>query len=596
MAEAVREAIAALEEIEGTQSRDVAIVKDKEQRWKKEVRDRMTLYRTVFDLWTSTLFGLSIKDTEYHHLAKVIISKAEPRTKEARVRKRELAPYKSTFEEAKRKYFFHWELEFPEVFFHEDGSAKRNAGFDAVIGNPPYIRIQQMKKSVPLEVDLYKNRYDSASKGNYDVYVVFVEKALSLLNLDGILGFILPHKFFTAKYGEPLRHIVSRGKHLSHVVHFGAQQVFEHGTTYTCLLFLKKRETDQFEVARVVDIKKWRESREAVEGTISAESVRAEEWNLVVGTGAQLFNRLAGLSTTLGDVSTRIYQGSITGADKVFLFKKYRPSEQNGMIDVYSQARGRWLRLESDILKPVVRSGRIRRYYAEPSALVLFPYEVVNRGARLYSSGEIAAHFPLAWDYLSGNQNLLRDREKGKFKDEQWYQFSRTQNLGMWEQPKLLIPYMIRRLSAHLDTHHNYYFVNVTTGGYGLTVDESLGSLSYICGLMNSLLLDFYFRAVSTNFRGGYFAANKQFIERLPIRTIKFSDPTDKSRHDAMVEQVDQMLGLHERLADAQLESQRRSIEEEIAKTDREIDQRVYDLYKLTDKEIKVVEESTRRA
>ena len=111
--------------------------------------------------------------------------------------------------------------EFPEVV---SGGAR--AGFDAVIGNPPYIRIQTLKEWAPLEVEYYKQRYAAAGKGNYDIYVVFVEKGLSLLNERGRLGFILPHKFFNAQYGEPLRRLLAEGRHLAEVVHFGDQQVF----------------------------------------------------------------------------------------------------------------------------------------------------------------------------------------------------------------------------------------------------------------------------------------------------------------------------------------------------------------------------------
>ena len=86
---------------------------------------------------------------------------------------------------------FEWNGEFPEVM--------KASGFDAVIGNPPYVRIQTMKEWAPIEVEHYKQAYKSASKGNYDIYVVFVERGLSLLNKNGRLGFILPHKFFNAQ-------------------------------------------------------------------------------------------------------------------------------------------------------------------------------------------------------------------------------------------------------------------------------------------------------------------------------------------------------------------------------------------------------------
>jgi Eco57I restriction-modification methylase len=118
---------------------------------------------------------------------------------------------------------FDWNAEFPAIM--------KAGGFDAVIGNPPYVRIQTMKEWAPIEVEHYKQTYKSASNGNYDLYVVFVERGLSILNKNGRLGFILPHKFFNAQYGEPLRKVIADGKHLTEVVHFGDQQVFAGAST-----------------------------------------------------------------------------------------------------------------------------------------------------------------------------------------------------------------------------------------------------------------------------------------------------------------------------------------------------------------------------
>ena len=78
----------------------------------------------------------------------------------------------------------------------------RRGGFDAIVGNPPYIRIQTMQENVPMALDYFKRNYDAAAKGNYDIYVVFVEQALRKLNERGTFGYILPHKFFNAKYGD----------------------------------------------------------------------------------------------------------------------------------------------------------------------------------------------------------------------------------------------------------------------------------------------------------------------------------------------------------------------------------------------------------
>jgi hypothetical protein len=379
---------------------------------------------------------------------------------------------------------FDWEKEFPEIM--------KRGGFDAVISNPPYIRIQMMKEWAPIEVELYKQNYTSASKGNYDIYVVFVERGLGLLNKRGRLGFILPHKFFNSQYGQPLRSLLAKGRHLAEVVHFGDQQVFAGATTYTCLLFLDKGGKDKCQIFKVDDLNTWSSTKVATEGTIPSARITSAEWNFTVGKGAALFERLSKLRVKLGDVATRMYQGPITSADTVYLFKEIRAGKKKGITEVFSQELDEWVLIEPSILKPVIRSGSIYRYRAEPTAFVIFPYQVKDRSARLFSRFEMEYDYPLAWNYLNRNKKLLESREKGKFKGLRWYRFGRTQNLGMWEQPKLMIPYMITQLAAYLDRTDNYYFINVTTGGYGITINESWGSLAYLCGLLNSRMLDFY--------------------------------------------------------------------------------------------------------
>jgi len=158
------------------------------------------------------------------------------------------------------------------------------------------------------------------------------------------------------------------------------------------------------------------------------------------------------------------------------------------------------------------------------------------------------------------------------------------------EQPKLMIPYMITNLAAYYDKNDNFYFINVTTGGYGITIDETMCSYQYLCGLLNSRLLNFYLKQVTTNFRGGYFAANKQFIEQLPIRTIDFLNPAEKTHHDKHVALVENMLELQKKYLDAKMERDKELYERQIKMVDTQIDRLVYDLYALTEEEVKVVE------
>ena len=128
-------------------------------------------------------------------------------------------------EEMRRVNPFDWKAEFPAIM--------KAGGFDAVIGNPPYVRVGNIDKL--LLPYLYK-KYEVTHR--FDIYIVFVLKAYELLSAKGRLGFILPNKFFTADYGKSLRAFLASRKALETVVDFGDSQVFAGASTYTCLLFL----------------------------------------------------------------------------------------------------------------------------------------------------------------------------------------------------------------------------------------------------------------------------------------------------------------------------------------------------------------------
>jgi hypothetical protein len=188
----------------------------------------------------------------------------------------------------------------------------------------------------------------------------------------------------------------------------------------------------------------------------------------------------------------------------------------------------------------------------------------------------------------------LSGREHGKFRDTGWYQLY-PKNLDVWEQPKIMLPYMITQLSAYYDKTDMLYFVNVTTGGFGITLDEQYGTMKYMTGLLNSKLLDWFMKQVSTNFHGGYFAANKQFLVQLPIRTIDFSDPAEKVQHDKLVSLVDNMLDLQKKHRESRMEQDKELYERQIRVVDAQIDGLVYDLYGMTAKEISTVEENVEK-
>ena len=143
---------------------------------------------------------------------------------------------------------FDWDSHFRKIVVEE-------GGFDVIIGNPPYVRIQTLQKD---QVAFFSKNFVSAT-GNYDIYALFVEQGLKLLKPGGILGFIMPHKFFQAAYGQGLRKLIAAKKALMEVINFRDNQIFEKASTYTCLVFLQKGKNGAFkyaDVAKLEDPKK----------------------------------------------------------------------------------------------------------------------------------------------------------------------------------------------------------------------------------------------------------------------------------------------------------------------------------------------------
>ncbi|MCK4735128.1 MAG: Eco57I restriction-modification methylase domain-containing protein, partial [Methanophagales archaeon] len=360
-----------------------------------------------------------------------------------------------------------------------EGIMKRG-GFDSVIGNPPYVRIQTLQDTQPKAVQYFKNRYKSGGKGNFDIYALFVEQGYSLLNKTGLLGCILPHKFFQAKFGEPLREIISNNKAIYEIVHFGAEQVFENATTYTCLLFLSKNQQDSF---RYVAVEKLRNPIELVtkisekiqsdcyqEATIP-QPLPGEKWEFYGEKTGAVINKLKKQHSTLGNITRKIFVGLQTSADKIYVLKILEWRENR--VICYSKSLEKEIEIEKSFVKPFLMGKDVHRYDSPvPQNVVIFPYLIKNGKAELMSQKFIEEKFPLGWKYLLENKTALENRERGKMRGGKFYAYGRLNNLTEFEAVKLMTPEIALGCQLSFDAQGVLYH---TTKVYSFIFQDSTG-------------------------------------------------------------------------------------------------------------------------
>ena len=391
-------------------------------------------------------------------------------------------------------------------------------GFDCIIGNPPYIKTQVMQQYQPQTVDIYKKAYFSACKGNFDIYIIFIEKALSLLNKDGLVGYICPYKFFNSGYGDNIRRFISENAGISKILHFGVNQIFDNATTYSCLLFLQKYKTEIFKYFEYKyesdDIEEQVVSNGIPYFNVPYINTQQDNW---VFTDTVTERRLAELKKdkpTLGEITTNIFQGPKAGADPVFILSKLE-SKDDSLI-LFSKSLNQDVEIERAILKPYVKGKFIRRNLIETTEeYIIFPYE----NGKLFSVKEIKENYPKAYAYLStkANKDILLAREDGRFKDI-WWSYSRPQNMLILFSRKILTPFNAFDASFALDGDRDFVFSAGVSGAYGILLKDEVGvSYEYLLGLLNSQTLDGFLKNISTALRGNFYSYENKYIKQIPI-------------------------------------------------------------------------------
>ena len=412
---------------------------------------------------------------------------------------------------------FTWTDEFPEEM--------QRGGFDVIVANPPYIRIQNMVTYSPEEVAFYKSPtspYSTARQDNFDKYALFIERALSLLTPSGRLGVITPHKFMTTHAGQALRRLIGVSRFLEEIVHFGIKQVFGRTVSnYTCILIIEKLRHEVVRIERPTALESWRYGESGDVSEMPADLLGADNWQFADTGTRELFQRVRATFPDTLEQLAEIFVGVQTSADDIYIFKAANETGLTASIRWNDQD---W-QIEKGILRPCLHDVSLRAYARpQPNSWMIFPYEIVagrtREVARLLQPDEMQDRFPLCFAYLQAREEELNKRNivGGSAETKQFYQFGRSQSLTKFNTPKIILPILSTEPRYAFDDNN----IVVTGGGNGpyYMIRPRAGSTlsnQYLMAVLNHPLCEAFVRTNTSTFRGGFYSHGKQFIENLPI-------------------------------------------------------------------------------
>ena len=479
------------------------------------------------------------------------------------------------FGEEKKIKPFNWQRGFPQVY-------KQGSGFDVVIGNPPYVRMQTIDKT---QTDYFKQNYKSAAYGNYDLYVLFTEMALKRMTAKGLSGMILPHKFFQAEYGNGIRKVIEDGNHLLQINDFSTNQVFENATTYTCLLFLSKEPNKKFSYQKIELGNELPTALQSIRSKQILSQKLKQKWLFNSGAKESVFKRLSQNKVSLKDISRKIFKGSSTGNDDVYLLKFI--SKKGKISTVYSTALNENVEIESKLLKPFIYGSSVRKFHVEDTGLyLLFPYEI-NDNATVIDFVKLQSQYPLAARYFERVKHILAKR-KLSFTKSDFHKFSAGRSLAEYLQPKILIPDMLVESRLGIDSFGEM-FHGPAIHSLVLKDEYAYLHLHYVSAILSSTLFWFFVSNTSTALRGNAYRLTPDYINQFPMKIIDLKNKTDVKTQKQIIKLVDILLTINEEKQSIRLQTKLEQLNTRIAHCEDKINQLVYGLYNLSPEEIKVV-------
>ena len=359
-----------------------------------------------------------------------------------------------------------------------------NEKFDFIIGNPPYVRIQNLNGR---KEQLQKN-YITASNGSIDLYFCFFEQALNLLNKNGKIAFITPNSHFYSAAGKNLRNLML--PHLFKIINFDHFQVFKDATAYTAITFLQNEKTTNF-----LYTDNFKNDFENLEyKKISTQYLRPERWEFFDEKYLDKIVKLNKKYSTLQEVAN-IHYGIATLKDDIYIFSPGKEDKNHFFLNNF--------KIEKDLCAPIIKASTYKG--KNQNLFLIFPY----KNEKIIPNNIFQKNYPEAYKYFLYHRDTLSMRDKGGGKNyEEFYAFGRNQGLKTSFGKKIITSTMnlSPRFYVIEDEKTSFY------AGYCVKPKNDT-DLYKLCEALNSNLMGEYINSVSKSYRGGYKSYAKSFLK-----------------------------------------------------------------------------------
>ncbi|QQW87094.1 class I SAM-dependent DNA methyltransferase [Helicobacter pylori] len=457
---------------------------------------------------------------------------------------------------------FEWRFEFPEVLDDEGNFL----GFDCIIGNPPYIRQEHIKDLKPLLQKQYQDFYNSTA----DIYTYFFALAYHLLKEKGFNAFITSNKYARSQYGAKLRELLLKKTTIVSYMELNALKVFESATVDTSIMsFIKQSPPKEslFNYYEPTPNDK-NDLKSARPLPMRQNALSTESFIFANATLLDLRDKIESVGTPLKDWDIQIYRGILTGANEAFIITTEKREE------ILNACKTQEERKRTDaLIKPILRGKDIKRYSYEWASLwVINTHNGYTSNLKFKIPPIDIEKYPAIKAHLNSHWDTIATRSD---QGDTPYHLRNCAYLEDFEKEKIVYGEIVQEPRFYLDNGEyelGYFYAEATS--FILTGEH----LRYLLGMLHSELITFAFK---TFYAGGGLGESgyrykKAFIERLPIPKIT---PQNQELADKITDGAKQILELKEK--DPKANTQ---------KLEKEIDVLVYQLYNLTDEEIKTIE------